>query len=98
MQRIERIDDDDYEIKDGKEDEFQKILTSSSCRYPSVLFQVGEVKLKEENDSLRVIYEYEIFDNPNRLDTESQGFKDFVGNIVMNNLEDILSYNQLHKG
>lgn len=94
-----RIQDKDYEIIDNGAEMFHHVKLGATSDYPDVVFQYGEVKLIEEDDSLRVKFEYEVFENPNKLRVErSDEFVDYIGEILMINLEEILICNKYSKG
>jgi uncharacterized protein YutD len=97
MARLDRVDDDDYEIIDRGDEMFHQIKLTKRSPYPGVLFQFGKVNLSEENDSLRVKFDYEVFENRNNLDTRSEKFVDYIGNILMTNLSELLLYNSVTK-
>lgn len=94
MAKLEKIADEDYEIIDKGDENFHQILLKASSPFSSVVFQYGKVKLIEEDDQLRVKFEFEIFDNPKKFNTKSDKFRDYIGNILMNNLDELLVYNK----
>lgn len=98
MTKLKKIQDEDYEIVDNGEDQFHQIHLKATSPYSDVIFQFGEVKLLEENDHLRVKFEYEVFQNPKRFNTNSEQFREYIGHILMTNLEEILLYNKYAKG
>lgn len=98
MRKLEKISDDDYDIIDRGEENFHHILLKENSPFSGVVFQYGEVKLLEEEYQLRVRFDYEVFENPNKRDTESSTFINYIGNILMNNLEELLIYNKFQKG
>ena len=93
MTKLQKIKDEDYEIIDKGEDSFHHILLAGHTRFPKVLFQFGEVKLKEDQGELRVDFIYEVFDNPEDVDTLSEEFVDYLGNLLITNLDELLIYN-----
>ena len=97
MAKLKKISDDDYEIIDNGEENFHHIRLKAAP-YPDVVYQYGAVRLYEENDSLRVSFEYEVFQNPKLLNTQSEQFREYIGHILVNNLEEILIYNKYQKG
>lgn len=97
--RKNKITDDDYDIVDNGPDRFHHVKLGDKSPFPGVVYQYGEVKLIEEDDSLRVKFKFEIFDNPSDLKVErSDAFVDYIGEILMKNLEELLIYNRYQKG
>lgn len=96
LSKMRKVQDDDYEIIDKGDEFFHHILLKETSPYPSVVFQFGKVQLIEEDESLRVKFEYETFANPNLLNVQSQDFRKYIGNILMTNLEELLIYHN-HK-
>ena len=92
--KLRKIDDDQYEIVDKGEENFHHILLKESSPYAGVIFQYGGVRLLEEDGQLRVKFEYEVFENPDNRDTQSQEFRDYLGHILLTNLEEILIFNK----
>jgi hypothetical protein len=99
MSKLQKVQDDDYEIIDKGEENFHHIVLKDSSPFPFVVFQFGKVQLIEDvvNDCLNVKFEYEVFENPKNLDTQAEMFREYVGNILMTNLEELLIYNQYKK-
>ena len=97
MVKLIKIQDEEYDIIDQGADNFHRIVLNNTSPWPAVVFQFGVVKLIEENDSLRVSFEYELFENKHFLNTKSDEFIDYIGSILMNNLEELLLYNKYQK-
>lgn len=97
MAKSKKIYHDEYEFIDRGEENFHHIKLGDESPYPDVVFQFGEVKLLEEDGALRVKFEYEVFDNPNSLDTKSDKFVTYIGEILITNLEELLFYNKLQR-
>jgi hypothetical protein len=97
MVALVKIQDDDYEIIDRGEENFHHIRLKAAP-YADVVYQYGAVSLYEENDSLRVAFGYEVFENKNNVNTTSRAFIDYIGHILMNNLDELLIYNKYAKG
>jgi len=93
------VQDDDYEIIDKGDENFHQIKLKGSSPFPSVIFQFGKVQLQEDtvNDRLMVKFEYEVFENPNNLDTQTEKFREYIGQILMTNLEELLIYNKYRR-
>lgn len=96
MTKLQKIQDDHYEIIDNGEENFHHIHLKESSPFPEVVYQYGKVQLLEENDSLRVKFEFEIFKNPRLLHLGDE-FTEYVGHILMTNLEELLIYNKYKK-
>ena len=98
MSKLQKIEDSEYEIIDKGQDSFHHIRLAGHSRFPEVLFQYGSVKLQEVEGELKVSFEYEIFDNPEKVDTESEEFVDYLGNLLVTNLEELLICDRYQKG
>lgn len=94
MAKLRKISDDEYDIIDQGEENFHRIILKEESPYFGVTFQFGEVKLLEEDGQLRVKFEYEVFENFGGFDTKSNEFVNYIGQILMTNLEELLIYNQ----
>jgi len=73
--------------KDGADQSSIKIVEE---KYKDVIFNFGTVGFaKEPNESgeLPMKFDYTILKNPNDIDTESQEFVNFVGDILVELLE-----------
>lgn len=97
MAKAMKIADDQYEIIDMGSEEFQHILLNDLSPFPSVIFQFGKTQLVEDDDQLRVKFEYEVFSNENNHNTDSMKFREYIGQILVQNLEEILIYNKYAK-
>lgn len=97
MAKLKKIRDEDYDIIDQGEENFHRIVLNPGSPYVGVIFQFGEVKLLEENDQLRVRFQFEVFENPQKFNTETEEFKAYIGSILMTNLEELLVFNQYQK-
>lgn len=98
MAKLQKVSDDEYDIVDKGEEHFHHITLKENSPYFGVVFQFGAVKLLEEEYQLRVKFEYEVFENFGGFDTTSERFIEYIGNILMTNLEEILIYNKYQKG
>jgi hypothetical protein len=97
MARLDKVAYDEYDIIDQGEDRFHHIILKEESPFPDIVFQFGEVKLFEENNSLRVKFDYEIFSNKRNLNTNTTKFIDYIGNIMMTNLEELLFFNKFQR-
>lgn len=97
--RKNKITDDDYDIVDNGPEHFHHVRLGDSSPFPGVVYQYGEVQLIEEDESLRVKFKFQIFDNPADLKVEqSDSFVNYIGEILMINLEEFLIYKKYQKG
>jgi len=55
--------------------------------YKDVMYSYGAVKFIEENDQLRIKFDYTVVRNPNNVDTESKEFIDTISVILQENIE-----------
>jgi len=97
MAKQGKISHDEYEFIDRGEENFHHIKLVDKSPYKDVVFQFGEVKLLEEDGALRVKFEYEVFENPRFLDTKSDKFVNYIGEILITNLEELLFYNKFKR-
>ena len=51
-------------------------------KYENVIYTYGKVKPIEEDDKLRLKFEYNVHENPNDLDTDSDEFINMIGDIL----------------
>jgi hypothetical protein len=58
--------------------------------WAGVIYHYGRTRLSEEDDCVRLSFEYYIVENPGApIDLAAQGFLDYIGDI----LADIMEYN-----
>lgn len=50
--------------------------------YKDVVYTYGKVQPVEENDKLRLKFEYNIVENPSGVDTEDKNFINVIGDIL----------------
>jgi hypothetical protein len=50
--------------------------------YKDVVYTYGKVQPIEENDKLRLKFEYNIVENPSGVDTEDKNFINVIGDIL----------------
>lgn len=55
--------------------------------YKDVVYTYGKVKPIEENDRLRLKFEYDVHENPNQADTECSDFINTIGDILTKEVE-----------
>ncbi len=51
-------------------------------KYEGVVYQYGKVTFNEEGDTLRIAFEYQVFSNPDNVNTEDAAFRDHIGKIL----------------
>jgi len=83
----------EFELLD--EDFFgNQLIKLTSKKYSGIIYTYGQVKLIEEDDVLRVQFNYDIHENPiGELDRND--FKDYVGSILIDILDEQLNKNQV---
>ena len=55
--------------------------------YKDVIYLYGKVQLIEENEHLRLKFDYQVLRNPNNVDTDCEAFRSTIGDILTENLE-----------
>ena len=55
--------------------------------YKDVVYSYGSVKFIEEDNQLRIKFDYTVLRNPNNVETESQEFIDIINFILHKNIE-----------
>ena len=55
--------------------------------YKDVVYTYGKVQPVEENDKLRLKFEYNIVENPSGVDTEDKNFINVIGDILTKEVE-----------
>ena len=55
--------------------------------YKDVIYYYGSVRFIEEDNQLRIKFDYTVLRNPNNVDTESQDFIDIINFILHKNIE-----------
>lgn len=90
------MEEDNYQIIDMGTENFHRIKLTKKP-YKDIVFQFGSVQLIEENECLRMKFEYEVFENPNKANTENRAFNDYIGRILSSNLSAELLLSTSHK-
>lgn len=82
----------EYELLD--EDFFgNQLIKLTSKKYSGIIYTYGQVRLIEEDDGLRVQFNYDIHENPiGELDSD---FKDHIGSILIDVLDEQLNKHQV---
>ena len=55
--------------------------------YKDVIYLYGKVQFIEENEHLRLKFDYQVLRNPNNVDTDCEAFRSTIGDILTENLE-----------
>lgn len=55
--------------------------------YEGVVYQYGQVTPTVRGDSLHIDFQYEVFKNPDKIDTESKQFRDVLFEILLEVIE-----------
>ena len=82
-----------YELLD--EDYNGNLLIKLTCNpYSGIIYTYGRVRLVEEDELLRVQFEYDIQENPVGV-LERDKFRDYIGDILVELLEENLLKNNV---
>lgn len=85
---------DNYEILDDAKNG-NKIIKLTTEPYSGIMYHYGRVKLIEEEDILRIQFEHDVVYNINDVDVDNNEFKNYIGDILVDLLEDGLLRNEL---
>ena len=55
--------------------------------FKDVIYLYGKVKFIEENEHMRLKFDYDVVRNPNNVDTNSDTFRNIIGDILTENIE-----------
>ena len=88
--------EEEYSIVENGDDKFHHIKLNKKP-YKDIVFQFGSVKLIEENECLRVKFEFEVFQNLDEVDTTTRAFNDYIGRILIENLSTELLLSTSHR-
>ena len=55
--------------------------------FKDVIYLYGKVKFIEESEHLRLKFDYDVVRNPNNVDTDSDKFRNIIGDILSENIE-----------
>ena len=61
------------------------IIEDGEFKY--VIYLYGKVKFIEESEHLRLKFDYDVVRNPNNVDTDSDKFRNIIGDILSENIE-----------
>jgi len=56
-------------------------------QYEGIIYMYGSVKFIEEDNQLRIKFDYTVLRNPNNENTESEDFIDLISYILHKNIE-----------
>lgn len=82
-----------YELLDEDHDG-SRFIRLTSREYSGIIYTYGRVRLLEEDDQLRVQFEYEIHENPVGVLEEAK-FRNHIGDILIDLLEENLLKNNV---
>jgi hypothetical protein len=82
-----------YELLDEDYDGNQLIKLTSS-EYSGIIYTYGRVRLLEEDDQLRIQFEFDIHENPVGF-VERDKFRNHIGDILVDLLEENLLKNNI---
>jgi len=74
-----------YQLTDQQSNGFD-IVELTSPEYSGILYTYGGVRLIEEDETLRVKFDYDVIVD-NGVDTKSQEFRNHIGDILMELIE-----------
>ena len=82
----------EFELLD--EDFFgNQLIKLTSKEYSGIIYTYGQVRLVEEDDGLRVQFNYDIHENP--IGVLDENFKNHIGQILIDILDEQLNKNQV---
>ncbi len=82
-----------YELLD-EDYEGNQLIRLTSNQYSGIIYTYGRVRLLEEDDQLRVQFEYDIHENPVGF-VDASIFRNHIGDILIDLLEENLLKNNL---
>ncbi len=71
-----------------------QLIKLTSNEYSGIIYTYGRVRLLEEDDVLRVQFEYDIHENPVGF-VDRDKFKNYIGDILIDLLEENLLKNNI---
>ncbi len=71
-----------------------QLIKLTSNEYSGIIYTYGRVRLLEEDDLLRVQFEYDIHENPVGF-VDRDKFKNYIGDILIDLLEENLLKNNI---
>ena len=82
-----------YELLD-EENNGNQLIQLTSSEYSGIIYTYGRVRLLEEDDQLRVQFEYDIHENPVGV-LDPGKFRNHIGDILIDLLEENLLKNNV---
>lgn len=82
-----------YELLD-EDVEGNQLIKLTSNKFSGIIYTYGRVRLLEEDDQLRVQFEYDVQENPVGIIDASE-FRNHIGDILIDLLEENLLKNNL---
>ena len=77
-----------YKFVENKDAKWQGIgLTKEAGFFQGVVYRYGKVTPIEEDDKLRLKFDYNVARNPNNVDTDNEKFVKIIGDILADNIE-----------
>jgi hypothetical protein len=83
-----------YRLTDQQSNGFD-VIELTSDPFSGILYTYGGVQLIEEDDTLRVKFDYDVILDNNNVDTNTQEFRNHIGDILMELIEDGAMNNNL---
>lgn len=72
-------------LPDGTESMTRVMLKGGA--YEGIVYQYGKVDFDPRAENLKIFFEYEVFVNPSKIDTESKAFRDVIFEILVELIE-----------
>lgn len=82
-----------YELLD-EDSNGNQLIELTSNQYSGIIYTYGRVRLLEEDDQLRVQFEYDIHENPVGF-VDRDKFRNHIGDILIDLLEENLLQNNI---
>jgi hypothetical protein len=82
-----------YELLD-EDNNGNQLIQLTSTEYSGIIYNYGRVRLVEEDDLLRVQFEYDIHENPVGV-VDKDKFRNHIGDILIDLLEENLLKNNV---
>jgi len=64
------------------------VIKLTSKPYTGILYTYGVVRLIEESEQLRIQFEFDVHENPTKVDTTTQDFRNYIGDILVELLDE----------
>ena len=83
-----------YKLLDEKDPQGFFYVKLTDGKHEGIIYSYGKVEFIEEGETLRLKFDYDIIDD-NDIDVDTQEFKQEIGDILMQMIEEGLSKNSL---